>query len=141
MKTGILVVGLVLAVASITLAKDPPSYEKGQLLSMESKACGYQQKDQKSVAGEILGTDTQNKKTQEVMCQEYVLQSDHMVYHIRPVDLKHPELLPVGDAVEFRIHKNKLLLVAPESNQKEHEYQVMSMELRPEAKDAKVAQK
>lgn len=141
MKAGIVLAGLVLAVASTTLAKDPPSYEKGRVLSMDSKPCGYQQKDQKSITGEILGTDTQNKKTQEVLCQDYVLQTDRMVYHVRPLDLKHPDLLPVGDAVEFRIHKGKMLLVSPETNQKEHEYQVISVALRSEAKDDKVAQK
>lgn len=134
--------GLVLALSSLAVAKDVPAYESGRLLSMESKSCGYRQKSEKSVTGEILGTDSQSKNTQELVCREYVLQSDRMVYHIRPKDEKHADLLPVGDAVQFRIHKGQLFLLAStDSHQKEHQYQVMSMELRSESKDVSTAQK
>jgi hypothetical protein len=72
-----------------------------------------------------------------VLCQEYVLQSDRIVYHIRPKDAKHPVLLPVGEAVQFRIEKSSLFLRDAENNQKEHEYLVISMEPRSDAKDAR----
>lgn len=132
----------VLALAPLAIAKDAPVYEKGQVLSMESKSCGYRQKSEKSMTGEILGTDSQNKNTQELLCREYVLQSDRMVYHIRPKDEKHANLLPVGDAVQFRIHKGQLLLLASLGNhQKEREYQVIAMQLRSDLKDVSTAQK
>jgi len=38
--------------------------------------------------------DSQNKKTKELLCQEYILQAEHVVYRIRPTDEKHPVLLP-----------------------------------------------
>ncbi|MGH9712970.1 MAG: hypothetical protein ACRD5M_06695 [Candidatus Acidiferrales bacterium] len=128
---------LVLTVAPATLAKDPPSYEKGLLLSMESAACGYSEKAGKSVTGEILGTDSAHKKTQEVLCQEYVMQAEHLTYRIRPKDDKHPVLLPVGEAVQFRIHKDKMYLRVPEGDQKEREYVVLSMQLRQDVKSAR----
>ncbi len=124
----------ILLAASLAQAKDPPSYQKGTLLQMESAQCGYAEKSGKSVAGELLGTDSAHKKTQEMLCQEYTLQSDRIVYHIRPKDDKHPILLPVGDSVEFRIHKDKLLLRNPEGDGKEREYLVISMTPRDEAK-------
>jgi hypothetical protein len=125
------------ALAPLALAKDPPDYEKGVLLSMESTSCGYAENGGKTVAGEILGTDSAHKKTQELLCQEYVLQSDHITYRIRPKDDKHPTLLPVGEAVRFRIHKDKMYLMVPEGDQKEREYLVLSMQLRQDAKTAK----
>jgi len=64
----------------------------------------------KTLAAQIFGTDGQHKKTQETLCQEYVLRSQRVTYRIRPKDDKHPALLPIGETAEFRIHKDKLLL-------------------------------
>ena len=108
-------------------AKDKPAYEKGVLMQMESSSCGYAEKDGKTLAGEILGTDGQHKNTKQVLCQEYTLQTDRITYRIRPKDDKHPALLPIGETAEFRIHKDKLLLRVIESDYKEREYQVVSM--------------
>jgi hypothetical protein len=102
-------------------------YQRGTLLSMDSSSCGSQEKGSKTVAGEIFGTDGQHKQTQELLCQEYVLQSEHVVYRIRPKDDKHPILLPIGETAQFRISKDKLILRVPELNDKEHEYVVVSM--------------
>jgi hypothetical protein len=127
-------IALALLAAPILFAKDAPSYDKASLLSMESSTCGMAEKAGKTVTGEILGTDASRKQTQEVLCQEYVLQSDRIVYRIRPNDQKHPVLLPVGESVEFRIHKDKLYLRDPEGDKKEREYVVVSMQPRPESK-------
>jgi hypothetical protein len=108
-------------------AKDAPAYEKGVLIQMESSSCGYAEKDGKTIAGEIFGTDGQHKNTKEVLCQEYVLQAERVTYRIRPKDDKHPVLLPVGETAQFRIHKDKLLLRVPEADGKEREYFVLSM--------------
>jgi hypothetical protein len=128
-----------LATASAALAKDPPSYDKGTLLSMDSSMCGTAEKGSKTVTGEILGTDGEHKNTQEVLCQEYVLQGDRIVYRIRPDDMKHPRLLPVGDSVQYRLRKDKMYVLDREGDQKEREYSVVSMRVREEVKDAKNA--
>lgn len=118
----------VLALMALPLqAKDKPVYERGVLTQMQSSSCGYAEKDGKTLAGEILGTDGQHKKTQEVLCQEYTLQTDRVVYRIRPKDDKHPALLPIGESAAFRIHKDKLLLRMVESEDKERQYVVISM--------------
>src|SRR6266568_75621 len=87
-------------------------YQKGTLLRMDSSSCG---------------TDGQHKQTQEMLCQEYVLQSERVIYRIRPKDEKHPVLLPIGETAQFRISKDKLILRVPESDGKEREYIVVSM--------------
>src|SRR5258708_28986441 len=118
----------VLVLAPLSLqAKDKPAYEKGELVQMDSTSCGYAEKDGKTVAGQIFGTDGQHKKTQETLCQEYVLRSQRITYRIRPKDDKHPTLLPIGETAEFRIHKDKLLLRVAEADGKEREYIVLSM--------------
>jgi hypothetical protein len=140
MKVGLTVAGLILAATTVTLAKDPPSYDKGLLVSMNASSCGMAEKGSKSVTGEILGTDGEHKNTEEVLCQEYVLQGDRIVYHIRPVDTKHPQLLPVGDSVQYRIRKDKMYVLDREGDTKEREYTVTSMQVRPDVKDAKNTQ-
>jgi hypothetical protein len=126
---------LALFAATGVMAKDPPTYDKGLLLSMESSTCGSTEKKANSVAGEILGTDSSHQQVQELLCQEYVLQSSRIIYRIRPTDQKHPLLLPVGESVDFRIHKDKLYLRDPEGDKREREYIVLSMQPRPDAKD------
>jgi hypothetical protein len=140
MKAGLMVAGLILAAATVSVAKDAPSYDKGVLLSMASSPCGTAENGGKSVTGEILGTDGEHKNTQQVLCQEYVLQGDRIVYHIRPMDSKHPQLLPVGDNVQYRIHKDKMYLLDREGDTKEREYTVTSMQVRPDVKDARNTQ-
>src|SRR4029077_14453097 len=118
---------LLLGVALSLQAKDPPAYEKGVLAQMDSSSCGYAEKDGKTIAGEIFGTDGQHKNTKVVLCQEYVLKSDRVIYRIRPKDEKHPALLPVGETAEFRIHKDKMILHVAETDDKDREYIVVSM--------------
>src|SRR6267143_1389427 len=124
-------IGTVAALLAFTTlnaqAKDAPAYEKGVLVQMESSSCGYSEKDGKTIAGQIFGTDGQHKNTKQVLCQEYVLQADRIIYRITPKDDKHPVLLPVGETAQFRIHKDKLLLRVPEADGKEREYLVLSM--------------
>jgi hypothetical protein len=132
---------VLMCVAGSMQAKDKPTYEKGVLLQMDSSSCGYAEKDGKTIAGEILGTDGQHKKTQEVLCQEYILKTDRLIYRIRPKDDKHPALLPVGESAEFRLHKDKMLLRVPEADGKEREYIVVSMTPRADAEDPKTSAK
>jgi hypothetical protein len=131
-----MVMGLVAATALNVQAKDPPAYEKGVLLQMESSTCGYAEKDGKTIAGEIFGTDGQHKNTKQVLCQEYVLQTERVTYRIQPKDDKHPVLLPVGETAQFRIRKDKMLLRVPEADGKEREYLVLSMTPRAEVATA-----
>ena len=141
MKTGLAVAVLVLAFAPLGLAKDPPSYDKGTLLSMDSSSCGMAEKGSKTLAGEVLGTDGEHKQTQEVLCQEYVLQGERIIYRIRPMNTKHSNLLPVGDTVQYRIRKDKMYVLDREGDSKEREFTVISMQVRQQAeKDARNTQ-
>jgi hypothetical protein len=127
---------LVLGLATTAFAKEPKAYQTGKLLQMDSVQCGMAEKDAKSFAGEMLGTDSGSKKTQEVLCQEYVLQSEHVTYRIRPRDEKHPVLLPVGLQAQFRLQKDKMLLRVEDLDNKERQYIVVSMTPRSDGNTA-----
>jgi hypothetical protein len=96
---------LILGALSCAQAKDRPAYEKGKLTKMESVPCGYSQSSAKGVAGELLGTDSAKTKTQEVLCEEYTLETRDVIYRIRPNDTKHPILLPIGGEADFDFTK------------------------------------
>lgn len=114
--------------ASAAQAKEPKHYQSGKLLKMESVECGMDQKNGKSFAGEMIGTDSAHMKTKELLCQEYVLQSDTVTYRIRPKDDKHPVLLPIGQSAQFRLEKDKIVLRVEDLDDKDREYTVVSME-------------
>jgi len=123
-----------LFLTSSAFAKDPVFHQAGTITNMDAVECGVDENSGKSFAGEVLGTDSAHKKTRELLCQEYVLKTDRVIYRIRPRDEKHPVLLPVGERAEFRIKKDKLLLAVPELDGKEREYSVTSMQMvRPES--------
>jgi hypothetical protein len=129
----------VLLFASVAHARGPKVYQTGKLLQMDSVACGVDERDGKSFAGEMLGTDSGHKKTHELLCQEYVLETDKVIYRIRPRDEKHPVLLSVGERAQFRLVKDKMLLRVEDLDSKEREYTVVSMTPRADATAAEAS--
>ena len=126
----IFAVCMLLMLSSFVLAKDEPVFHQtGTITNMDAVPCGVDENSGKTFAGEILGTDSAHKKAREMLCQEYVLRTDQVMYRIRPRDDKHPVLLPVGEHAQFRIKKDKLLLAVPELDGKEREYSVTSMQI------------
>ncbi len=124
-----------------TAAAGEKWYESGELLEMEAVPCGYDQKGGKGLAGSIIGTDSEHRKTKEMLCPEYLLQSEKILYRIRPKDEKKPALLPIGEKAQFRIDKDKMKLRVPESGEmKERDYYVISMTRRSTPQAAKAAE-
>lgn len=131
----------VVLLATVALAKEPKPRQSGKIMQMESVACGIDENSGKSVMGEIIGTDSAHKKTHELLCQEYVLQSDKVIYRIRPRDEKHPVLLPVGEKAQFRMEKDKMILRIEDLDDKDRQYAVVSMTPREEENSEKAALK
>jgi hypothetical protein len=127
---------LVVICASLVYAKDRPLAQSGTLLQMDSVECGTDQKSGKTFAGEILGTDAAHQKMHTLLCAEYLLQTDRILYRIRPKDEKHPVLLPVGEKAQFRMDKDHMRLRVEDLDDKERDYIVVSMTPRGEATQA-----
>jgi hypothetical protein len=118
---------IVLLASTVAEAREPRRYQSGKLLKMESVTCGMDEKNGKSIAGEMLGTDSAHMKRRELLCPEYVLETDTLQYTIRPKDEKHPTLLPVGQKAQFRMDNDKMKLRVEDMDDKEREYIVVSM--------------
>ncbi len=117
----------VVLLAGCAYAREPKRYQSGTLVQMDSVECGVDENSGKSITGELLGTDAGHKKTHELLCQEYILESERVIYHIRPKDEKHPVLLPVGEQAQFRIEKDKMIVRVEDLDDKERQYFVVSM--------------
>ncbi|HWZ82434.1 MAG TPA: hypothetical protein VNW47_07415 [Terriglobales bacterium] len=124
---------LITLFTSLACAKERPLAQSGTLLQMDSVECGADQKSGKTFAGEMLGTDSAHQKMHTLLCQEYILQTDRIIYRIRPKDDKHPVLLPVGERAQFRMDKDHMRLRVEDLDDKERDYIVVSMTPRGEA--------
>jgi hypothetical protein len=129
---------LILVLATIVQAKEPKHYQSGKLLRMESVKCGTDEKNGKGFAGEMIGTDSSHMKTHELLCQQYTLETSSLVYTIRPKDDKHPALLPIGEAAQFRLDKDKMLLRVEDMDDKERQYIVVSIVPKGQAETAHI---
>lgn len=123
----------IVALASAAYAKDPRVYQTGELVQMDSVQCDISQKEAQAFAGEMPGTDSVNKTTQSALCQEYILQTERVIYRIRPRDQKHLMTLPLGDRAQFRMLKDKMLLRLEDLDSNEKEYNVVSMTPRSDS--------
>src|SRR5437764_9173169 len=139
MKIKILIAALLFT--SFAYAKEPKHHQTGTLLQMDSAECGVDENSGKSIVGDLVGTDSAHKKTHALLCQEYLLQSDTVIYRIRPRDEKHPVLLPVGEKAQFRMDKDKMILRVEDLDDKDRQYAVVSMTPREDESAEKAALK
>jgi len=123
----------ILLLTALGQAREPKRYQSGKLVKMESVKCGTDAKNGKSFAGEMIGTDSSHMKTKELLCPQYMLETESLQYTIQPKDEKHPALLPVGEKAQFRIEKDKMLLRVEDMDDKDREYVVISMTPRESA--------
>lgn len=109
----------VLLLATMAQAQEPKKYHTGQLLQMESLQCTV-----------FENASHETDAADKTLCQEYVLQGDNALFHLRAKDAKHPLLLPVGKDVDYRLEEDRFYLHVAANDKKDHEYLVVSMEPR-----------
>jgi hypothetical protein len=109
----------VILITSLTRGEEPKKYRHGQLLETESLQCTVLQ----SSTSEVNAADS-------TICEEYVLEGEDVLFHLRAKDTKHPVLLPVGKEVSYRMEADRLFLRLTHNDRKEHEYLVVAMEPR-----------
>src|SRR5580658_10492884 len=133
---------LLLAVPSIAVAKDKKG-QVGMLESMQSVPCGAKERGVTGLGSMVASLGVEHVNSHEQLCPQYLLRTDGMDYHIRPLDLKHPVVLPIGKEAEFKIKKDRLFLRVADGDKKGKEkpleYQVVSMQ--PANTDSKVDSK
>jgi hypothetical protein len=128
MKTQALVVAaLILAVTVPAGAGKKKHSDRAMIEKMEAVPCGAKEKGITGLGSVFASAGIEHVNSDEKLCPQYLLRSDEMEYHIRPLDKKHPVILPVGQEGEFRIDKDKLYLTVTEGDRKTRPYQVVAM--------------
>jgi hypothetical protein len=127
----IAVLSLMLAASSIAEGKDKKKQApRGMVESMQAVPCGAKQRGLTGL-GSIFGSiGVEHVNAHEQLCPQYLFRTDDMEYHIRPLDLKHAVLLPVGQEGEYKLKKDRLVLKVPDGDKKgkAREYQVVAMQ-------------
>lgn len=102
--------------------------ERGILERMEAVPCGAKQTGMAGLGTFWASAGITHINSKEKLCPQYLLRTDEMDYEIRPMDLKHATILPIGKEGEFKIRKNEMILTMAEgSDQKARSYEVVAM--------------
>ncbi|HEV2398918.1 MAG TPA: hypothetical protein VGS27_18380 [Candidatus Sulfotelmatobacter sp.] len=110
-----------LVLCSAAYAQDPKPYQTGKLLQVDAVPC------------------SNSHGSQQALCQQYVLETDSVVFHIRPKQQKHAVVLPVHERAQFRIEKGNLMMHMDGVDNKEREYVIVSLGPRSETSSADAA--
>lgn len=108
--------------------------ERAMLEKMEAVPCGAKEKGLTGLGTPWGSAGITHVNSDEKLCPQYMVLSDEMEYHIRPTDTKHPEVLPVGHEVVFKIKKDRMYLKVADGDQKTRTYAVVAM--KPANSDA-----
>jgi hypothetical protein len=130
-KISLIVVMLSLALAASNAEgkdKKKKQAQRGMLESMQSVPCGAKERGVTGLGSVFASVGVEHVNSHEQLCPQYLFRTDEMEYHIRPMDLKHATLLPVGHEGEFKIKKDRLFLKVPEGDKQTRAYQVVSMQ-------------
>jgi hypothetical protein len=108
--------------------KKKKDVERGILEKMEAVPCGAKQTGLAGLGTLWASAGITRVNSNEKLCPQYLLRTDQMDYEIRPFDLKHATILPVGQEGEFKIKKNAMILTMTEgSDHKARRYEVVAM--------------
>jgi hypothetical protein len=108
--------------------KKKAQFERGMLEKMEAVPCGAKQRGLAGLGTLWASAGITHVNSDEKLCPQYLLRSDQMDYEIRPMNLKHATILPVGTEGEFKIKEKEMVLTAPEGgDRKTRKYEVVAM--------------
>jgi hypothetical protein len=127
---GIFVLSLALIAASPLSAHDKKKDDNGRgiLEKMDAVPCGAKETGLAGLGALWGSAGITHINSNEKLCPQYLLRTDQMDYEIRPLDLKHATLLPLGKEGEYRINKDEMVLtMTAGSDQKARRYEVVSM--------------
>lgn len=106
--------------------------QRAMLEKMEAVPCGANQKGISGLGSLWASIGITHMSSNEKLCPEYLVRTDQLEYEIRPTDLKHAVILPVGREAVIKIKKNRMLLkVVTGNDHKTRSYQVVAINPNP----------
>jgi hypothetical protein len=122
-----LIAMLALLMAVPTFAHDKKKKDRAMIEKMEAVPCGAKERGLTGLGSVFASVGVTSVNSDEKLCPQYLLRTDEMEYHVRPLDHKHPVLLPIGKEAEYKLAKDKFDLSIPDGDHKVRHYQVVSM--------------
>jgi hypothetical protein len=126
-KTLLVTILFFLSVAVPVFAKDKKQGQRAMIEKMEAVPCGAKERGLAGLGTVFASVGATHVDSDEKLCQQYDLRTDDMEYNIRPMNRKHPILLPVGQVGEFTISKGIMVVRIPDGDHKRRRYQVVAM--------------
>ena len=125
-----IILAIAIAVAMPLYAGDKKKNhpDRGMLEKMDAVPCGAKQKGLAGLGSFWASVGVTDVHSTEKLCPQYLIRTDDMDYRVRPTDMKHPVILPVGQEVVFKLKKDRMMVKVPEGNQKMRSYEVVSIE-------------
>jgi len=123
----LLVTMCALALAVPAFARDKKHANRAMIEKMEAVPCGAKERGLTGLGSVFGSIGVTHVDSNEKLCPQYMLRTDDMEYHIRPLDHKHPVVLPVGKEGEFKISKDVMEMRIPDGDHKKRRYQVVAM--------------
>jgi len=116
-----------LLLAVPVFGRDKKHDDRAMIEKMEAVPCGAKERGLNGIGSVFGSVGATHINSDEKLCPQYLLRTDDMEYHIRPLDHKHPVVLPVGKEGEFRIAKDVMVMRVPDGDHKKRRYQVVVM--------------
>lgn len=124
-----LILALVMICALPLSANDKKKdVKRGMLEKMEAVPCGARERGLSGLGTLWASAGITHVNSNEKLCPQYLLRTDQMDYEIRPMDLKHATILPVGQEAQFKLKDKDIILDVPEAGlRKIRAYEVVGM--------------
>ena len=126
-RNALLIMMLALGLAIPGYAHDKKKPDRAMIEKMEAVPCGAKERGLAGLGSVFASVGVTSVNSDEKLCPQYLLLTDDMEYHIRPLDHKHPVILPIGKEGEFKVKKDKFELRIPDGDRKVRRYQVVAM--------------
>src|SRR5579863_7579086 len=123
----LLIMGFALIFAVPAFAGDKKQANRAMIEKMEAVPCGAKERGLTGLGSVFASVGATHVDSDEKLCPQYLLRTDDMEYQVRPLDRKHPVILPVGKEGEFRISKDVMEMRIPDGDHKKRRYQVVGM--------------
>jgi hypothetical protein len=119
---------VVLAAPGAEANKKKNQPDRGMLEKMDAVPCGAKQKGLSGLGSFWASVGITDVHATEKLCPQYLVRTDEMDYRIRPMNMKHPVILPIGHEVVMKMKKDRMLVRVPDGDTKMREYEVVGME-------------
>jgi hypothetical protein len=100
---------------------------RAMIEKMEAVPCGATERGVTGLGSVFGSIGVTHVNSNEKLCPQYMLRTDEMEYHVRPLDHKHPPTLPIGQEGEFKLTKDRLDMRIVDGDHKMRHYQIVAM--------------